>query len=99
MAAYFEPLGEKSLRRSVAALLCLALLYFAAGGSLLHLHSGGQDKVCHVCQSLQAPVLAAAAGVPLAAPELAGWHHAGATRVFARCDFSFPHAGRAPPAS
>ncbi len=47
-------------RRSMALLACVALLYFAAGGSLFHPHTNGPDTACHVCQALHMPALAAA---------------------------------------
>ena len=47
-------------RRALAVLGCVALLYFAAGGSVLHHHSGGPDTACHICQALHMPALAAA---------------------------------------
>ena len=50
----------KTGRRALAILACIALLYFAGGGAFVHQHSGGPDTACHVCQSLHAPVLAAA---------------------------------------
>ena len=36
--------------RTAAAAVCLALLYFAAGGSFLHDHKSGPETVCYVCQ-------------------------------------------------
>jgi hypothetical protein len=47
-------------RRALAVLGCVALLYFAAGGTLLHHHTGGPDTACHICQALHMPALAAA---------------------------------------
>src|SRR5258707_15522084 len=47
-------------RRALAILGCVALLYFAAGGSVLHHHTGGPDTPCHTCQALHMPALAAA---------------------------------------
>jgi hypothetical protein len=52
--------GQGSLRRALAVVGCLALLYFAAGATLHH-HSGGTDTACHICQALHMPALAAAA--------------------------------------
>jgi len=92
-----RPLGSRSFERYGAALLCLALVYFAAGGNFLHRHTGGQETVCHVCQSLHAPALAASSVLLLAAPELAGWQEAAAPAASARNPVSLHHAGRAPP--
>jgi len=91
-------LSSETLRRYAAVLLCLAVIYLAAGGSLLHRHSGGQESVCHVCQSLHAPALGTAGGPLIAAPEITGWHEARPVQAAARNEFSLHHAGRAPPA-
>jgi hypothetical protein len=99
MQATFSYLSARALRRFAAALVCLALLYFAAGGRFLHQHSAGQDPVCHVCQSLHAPALAASAGVVVAAPEITGWHDAHTIQATALNEVSLHHAGRAPPAA
>jgi len=95
-------LGQNSggrQRRIGAALICLALLYFAGGGSLWHQHHGGPETVCHVCQSLHAPALAASAGVVVAAPEITGWHDSRAIQATGLNEVSLHHAGRAPPAA
>ena len=91
-------LRASALKRYGAALLCLAVLYFAAGGSFQHRHSNGQETVCHVCQSLHAPALAATAGLLVAAPEVSGRREAPAVEASARNEVSLDHAGRAPPA-
>jgi|ERR1700693_2040832 len=52
--------GQGRLRRALAVVGCLALLYFAAGATLHH-HGGGADTACHICQALHMPALAAAA--------------------------------------
>jgi len=52
--------GHKGMRRALAILGCLALLYFVAG-STLHHHTSGPDTACHICQALHMPALAAAA--------------------------------------
>jgi len=57
-------------RRAMALLACAILLYFAAGGTIFHQHTGGPDTACHVCQALHMPALAAAALDLVAAPEL-----------------------------
>jgi hypothetical protein len=90
-------LSTRALKRYGAALLCLAVFYFAAGGSFLHRHTGGQETVCHVCQSLHAPALATTAGLLVAAPAVAGPHEARASEASARNEVSPLHAGRAPP--
>jgi hypothetical protein len=97
MQADLSYLGARALRRCAAALVCLALFYFAAGGSFLHQHRAGQDPVCHVCQSLHAPALAASAGVVVEAPEITGWHDSRAIQATALNEVSLHHAGRAPP--
>jgi hypothetical protein len=90
-------LSARALQRFGALLLCLAVLYFAAGGSFLHRHTGGQETICHVCQSLHAPALASVAGLLVAAPEVTGRHDASPTQVSALNEVSLYHAGRAPP--
>jgi hypothetical protein len=92
-------LDQRRLRWYLAALVCLALFYFAAGGSFLHRHTAGQDTVCHVCQSLHAPGLAVAAGSLVAAPEMAGWHDARPIHARALNEVSLHHASRAPPSA
>jgi len=96
MAVFSLPLRAKSFRSCVAVAVCLALLYFAAGGNFLHQHGAGQDPVCHVCQSLHAPALATA-GLAVAAPEIAGWHDARPMRTAAPNEISLDYPGRAPP--
>jgi hypothetical protein len=83
--------------RTAAALVCLALLYFAAGGSFLHDHKSGPETVCHVCQLLHAPALAASPGGPALYPELGGWHLARPVALAAMDEFCFHPSGRAPP--
>src|SRR5262245_33355592 len=90
-------LSTAVLRRYGAVLLCLAVLYFAAGGTFLHRHTGGQETVCHVCQSLHAPALATASGLLVASPEVTGWHEARPVQTSALNEVSLDHAGRAPP--
>jgi hypothetical protein len=53
-------LVHRDARAVFAVLACAALLFFAAGGSLLHQHTQGPDAACHICQALHMPVLAAA---------------------------------------
>src|SRR5215472_16444460 len=81
MAVFRKNSGGMKLQRVGSALLCLALLYFAGGGSLLHQHHGGPDTVCHVCQSLHAPALITTFSGIACAPHISGWH--GSRPVFA----------------
>lgn len=90
-------MSARALQRYGAVLLCLAVFYFAAGGSFLHRHASGQETVCHVCQSLHAPVLATASGLLVAAPEVTGWHEARTIQASALDEVSLDHSGRAPP--
>ena len=92
-------LSARTLQRYGAVLLCLAVFYFAAGGSFLHRHTGGQETVCHVCQSLHAPALAAASGLMVASPEVTGWHEARFIQTSSLNEVSLHHAGRAPPSA
>lgn len=95
----FRVSDKDALRRYGAMLICLALFYFAAGGSFLHQHSSRQDPVCHVCQSLHAPALLASTGTAVATPEIAGWHDARPIQTTALNEVSLHHAGRAPPSA
>jgi hypothetical protein len=89
--------GLKSYRRAFAVLGCLALLYFAAGGTLLHQHAGGTDTVCPVCHSLHTPVLAAHAFELFPQEQQITWqaHLPEAGAPFA--SFALHRASRAPP--
>lgn len=86
-------------RRALAILGCVALLYLAAGGAYVHQHTGGPDAVCHVCQSLHVPGLAAA---PLQllpdAPHVA-WHTVLPVQAAPLDSFSLHRASRAPPSA
>src|SRR5882757_2780465 len=84
-------------RRASAAVLCLALLYFAGGGSFLHQHHGAPDTVCHVCQSLHAPVLTATFSGIVSAPQISGWHDSRPVFEAAPDEVSLLRSGRAPP--
>jgi len=99
MQADLPYLSSRELRRCAAALVCLALFYFAAGGSFLHQHSTRQDPVCHVCQSLHAPALAASAGMVVLAPEITGWHDARPIQANTLNEVLLHHPGRAPPSA
>jgi len=89
--------AEKRWSRLAAGLVCLALLYFAAGGSLLHQHTSGRDPVCHVCQSLHAPALTVSTSGLVATPEITDWHEALPVAAHALNEDSLYHSGRAPP--
>jgi len=97
MVGFSLPMRAKSFRSCLAIAVCLALLYFAAGGSLLHRHTGGQETVCHVCQSLHAPALAISSGLLVPAPEVSDWYQARPIQAAALNEVSLHHAGRAPP--
>jgi len=84
-------------RRIGAALICLALLFFAGGGSLWHQHHGGPETVCHVCQSLHAPALTVSFCGIASAPQVLGWHDARPLLKADLDEFSLQHSGRAPP--
>ena len=74
--------GRVTIRRALALFACAALLFFAAGGALLHQHTNGPDAACHICQALHLPALAAAPLDLVSEPEPVTWysslpHHAG----------------------
>jgi hypothetical protein len=92
-------LESKSGRRALAILGCVALLYFAAGGALLHHHTGGPDTACHVCQSLHVPALASAPLALLAQNQQIAWQTAPAQNASPLDSFGLHRASRAPPAS
>jgi hypothetical protein len=91
--------GRRSMRRAMAVLACAVLLYFAAGGSLLHQHTNGPENACHVCQSLHAPVLAAAALDLVAVPELIARYSSLPQHAAPSNSFSLHRASRAPPSA
>jgi disulfide bond formation protein DsbB len=89
--------GRLFARRALALLACTVLLYFAAGGSLFHQHTGGPETPCHICQALHLPVLASASLHLVAAPELIA-RYSSLPKHVAPCDsFSLHRASRAPP--
>jgi hypothetical protein len=98
MAARENSSGVR-LRRIGAALLCLVLLYFAGGGSFLHEHHGAPETVCHVCQSLHAPVLTIAFSGIASAPQISGWHDSRPVFKAALDEVSLLRSGRAPPSA
>lgn len=92
-------IARKSARRAVALLACAVLLYFAAGGSLFHQHTGGPENACHICQSLHMPVLAAAALDLVATPELIARYSSLPQHAAPSNSFSLHRASRAPPSA
>lgn len=88
-----------SVRRALAIFGCVALLYLAAGGAYLHQHSGGPDTVCHVCQSLHAPGLAAAPLQLLPGVPQVAWHAVPPVKAVPLDSFSLHRASRAPPSA
>jgi len=91
--------AQRLARRAVAVLACAVLLYFAAGGSLLHRHTSGPENACHICQSLHAPVLAAASLDLVAVPELISRYSSLPRHVAPSNSFSLHRASRAPPSA
>jgi hypothetical protein len=85
------------VRRALALLACVALLYFAAGGSLFHQHTNGPDTACHICQALHMPALAAARLDFSSMPQVISWHCSLARHAAPSDSFSLHRAGRAPP--
>jgi len=97
MASVKDTFGKITARRALALLGVIALFYFAAGGSFLHEHKGGNDTACHVCQALHLPALAPAGTATISVPEFASWYQSRPIHA-APCEaFSLHHAGRAPP--
>ena len=91
--------ARKTARRAVAVFACAVLLYFAAGGSLLHQHTNGPENACHICQSLHAPVLAAAALDLVAVPELISRYSSLPQHIAPSNSVSLHRASRAPPSA
>jgi hypothetical protein len=83
--------------RAVALLGCAVLLFFAAGGMFLHQHQGGPDTVCHVCQALHMPALAAASLDLVTTPGPITWHSSVLLHVAPEDSFALHRASRAPP--
>jgi len=94
-----KKLTGRRLRRFAAAMVCLALLYFAGGGSFLHQHNGAPDTACHVCQSLHAPALTVAFSGIASAPRISGWYDSRPVVTAALDEVSVLRAGRAPPSA
>jgi len=91
--------GHRKLQLVGAALICLALLYFAGGGSLLHQHHGGPDTVCQVCQALHTPGLTTALSGIACAPQISGWHALRPVFASTLDEVSLLRSGRAPPSA
>jgi hypothetical protein len=89
--------GGMLARGALALLACAALLYFAAGGSLLHQHTNGPDTACHICQALHMPLLAAARLDLVSTPQIVTWNSSLPQRAAPSNSFSLHRAGRAPP--
>jgi hypothetical protein len=99
MASFNKFSSSVHWRRAGAALLCLALLYFAGGGSFLHEHKAGPDTTCHVCHSLHAPALTVVFSGIASAPQISGWHDSRPVGIAALDEFSVLRSGRAPPSA
>jgi hypothetical protein len=89
--------GRGSMRRALAILGCVALLYFAAGGTFLHEHTGGPDTSCHVCQALHMPALAVAPVKLIPEAQHIAWHASLPENAVPSDSFSLHRASRAPP--
>src|SRR4029077_10521815 len=83
--------------RALAVLACAVLLFFAAGGTFLHHHQGGPETVCHVCQVLHMPALAAASLDLVPTPEPITWYSSLLLHVAPEDSFALHRASRAPP--
>jgi hypothetical protein len=89
--------GGTIARRALALLVCAALLYFAAGGSLFHQHANGSENACHICQALHMPALAAARLDLVSTPHIVTWYSSLPQHAAPSDSFSLHRAGRAPP--
>jgi hypothetical protein len=89
--------GRTVVRRTLALLASVALLYFAAGGSLFHQHTNGPDTACHICQALHMPALAAARLDLASTPQVVTWYYSLPQHAAPSDSFSLHRAGRAPP--
>jgi hypothetical protein len=89
--------GPTALRRTLALLACVVLLYFAAGGSLFHQHTNGPDTACHFCQALHMPALEAARLDFSSTPQIITWSSSLPRHAAPSDSFSLHRAGRAPP--
>ncbi len=89
--------GGSKVRRALALVACVALLYFAAGGSLFHQHTNGPDTACHICQALHMPALAAARLDLAGTLQIVTRFSSLPQHVAPSNSFSLHRAGRAPP--
>ena len=89
--------GRSMVRRALALLACAAMLYFAAGGALLHQHTNGPDTACHICQALHMPALAAARLDLAGTLQIVTRFSSLPQHVAPSNSFSLHRAGRAPP--
>src|ERR1700688_3548231 len=89
--------GRIGVRRALGVLFCVALLYFAAGGSLFHQHTNGPDTACHMCQALHMPALATARLDLVSGPQVVTWYSSLPQHAAPSDSFSLHRAGRAPP--
>jgi hypothetical protein len=94
-----HPRLKLRVRRALAVLGCVALLYFAAGGSVLHHHSGGPDPACHICQALHMPALAAAPLDLIPEAREVARHTALPDDAAPQDSFALHRASRAPPSA
>jgi hypothetical protein len=89
--------GQASLRRALAIVGCVAVLYLAAGGAFLHEHTGGPDTACHTCQALHIPALVVAPVKLIPEAQQVAWHASLPEASTPSESFSLHHASRAPP--
>jgi len=83
--------------RALAVLGCAVLLFFAVGGTSLHHHQGGPETVCHICQALHMPALAAASLDLVTSPGPITWYSSILLHVAPEDSFALHRASRAPP--
>jgi hypothetical protein len=89
--------GRTIVRRTLAVIACAALLYFAAGATILHQHANGSETACHICQALHMPALAAARLDLVSTPEVVTWYSSLPQCTAPSGSFSLHRASRAPP--
>ena len=90
-------LGQGSLRRALAILGCLVILYFASGGIFLHEHTSGPETVCPVCHALHAPALAVAPVHLIVVAQQIAWQASPPEPTPPTESVSLYRASRAPP--
>jgi len=94
-----HPRLKLRVRRALAVLGCVALLYFAAGGAFAHQHTGGPDTACHICQALHMPALAAAPLDLIPEAREVARHAALPDDAAPQDSFALHRASRAPPSA